>query len=63
MPVERNVGCALAQTEAPVVEYRQCPTAMWPAQRGQRGLVEDLGDQAHLLVHHDPVAVTDRDAR
>ena len=29
-PVERKVGCALAQTEAPVVEYRQCPTAMWP---------------------------------
>ncbi len=28
--VERNVGCALAHTEAPVVEYRQCPTAMWP---------------------------------
>ncbi len=25
--VERNVGCALAQTEAPVVEYRQCPMA------------------------------------
>ena len=28
--VERNVGCAFAHTEAPVVEYRQCPTAMWP---------------------------------
>ena len=28
--VERNVGCALAHTEAPVVEYRQWPTAMWP---------------------------------
>ncbi len=28
--VERNVGWALAHTEAPVVEYRQCPTAMWP---------------------------------
>ncbi len=28
--MERKVGCALAQTEAPVVEYRQCPTAMWP---------------------------------
>ena len=23
LPVERKVGCALAQTEAPVVEYRQ----------------------------------------
>ena len=33
------------------------------AQRGQGGLVEDLGDQAHLLVHHDAAAVTDRDAR
>ena len=32
------------------------------AQRGQRGLVEDLGDQAHVLVDHDPVAVADRDA-
>ena len=30
LPVERKVGCALAQTEAPVVEYRQCPTAMCP---------------------------------
>ena len=30
VPVERNVGWALAQTEAPVVEYRQWPTAMWP---------------------------------
>ena len=33
------------------------------AQCGQRWLVEDLGDQAHLLVHHDPAAVADRDAR
>ena len=30
LPVDRKVGCALAQTEAPVVEYRQCPTAMCP---------------------------------
>ena len=30
VPVERKVGWALAQTEAPVVEYRQWPTAMWP---------------------------------
>ena len=30
VPVERNVGWALAQTEAPVVEYRQWPTAIWP---------------------------------
>ena len=28
--VERNVGCAFSQTEAPVVEYRQWPTAMCP---------------------------------
>ena len=33
-----------------------------PAQSGQGGLVEDLGDQAHLLVHHDAAAVADRDA-
>ena len=33
------------------------------AQRGQRGLVEDLGHQAHVLVHHDPVTVADGDAR
>jgi hypothetical protein len=26
--VARNVGCAFSQTEEPVVEYRQCPTAM-----------------------------------
>ncbi len=32
-------------------------------QRGQRGLVEDLGDEAHLLVHQDAGAVADRDAR
>ena len=28
--VERNVGCALAHTLEPVVEYRQWPIAMWP---------------------------------
>ena len=33
------------------------------AERGQGGLVEDLGDQPHLLVHHDAAAVADRDAR
>ena len=33
------------------------------AQRGQRGLVEHLGHQAHVLVDHDSVAVADRDAR
>ena len=32
------------------------------AQRGEHGLVEHLGDQAHVLVHHDPGAVADRDA-
>ena len=33
------------------------------AERGQGGLVEYLGDQPHLLVHHDAAAVADRDAR
>ena len=28
--VDRNVGCAFSHTDAPVVEYRQCPTAIWP---------------------------------
>ena len=28
--VARNVGCAFSQTEDPLVEYRQCPTAIWP---------------------------------
>jgi hypothetical protein len=28
--VERKVGWAFSQTEAPLVEYRQWPTAMWP---------------------------------
>ena len=32
------------------------------AQRGKRGFVEHLGNQAHLLVHDDPPAVADRDA-
>ena len=32
------------------------------AQAGQRGLVEDLGDQAEVLVDHDPGPVADRDA-
>ena len=31
-------------------------------QGGQVALVEDLGDQAHVLVDHDLVAVADRDA-
>ena len=31
-------------------------------ERGQRGLVEDLGDQAHVLVDQDLAAVADRDA-
>jgi hypothetical protein len=31
-------------------------------QRGERRLVEDLGDETHLLVHDDPSAITDRDA-
>ena len=34
-----------------------------PVQRVEHGLVEDLGDQAHVLVDHDPGAVADRDAR
>jgi len=32
-------------------------------QRVQRGLVENLRDQAHVLEHHDLVAVADRDPR
>ena len=28
--VARNVGWAFSQTEEPLVEYRQCPTAMCP---------------------------------
>ena len=32
------------------------------AQRGQRRLVEDLRDEAHLLVHDNPVPVADGDA-
>jgi hypothetical protein len=35
--VERKVGCALAQVEAPVVEYRQCPTAMCPRRVDKAG--------------------------
>ncbi len=33
-----------------------------PVQRVEHGLVEDLRDQAHVLVDHDPGAVADRDA-
>jgi hypothetical protein len=32
-------------------------------ERCQRGLVEDLGDEAHVLVDEDLAAVADRDAR
>ena len=32
------------------------------AQARQRGLVEDLGDEAEILVHHHAGAVADRDA-
>ena len=32
-------------------------------ERLERGLVEDLGDQAHVLVDQDLAAVADRDAR
>ena len=28
--VDRNVGCAFSHTDAPLVEYRQWPTAMYP---------------------------------
>ena len=34
-----------------------------PVQRVEYRLVEDLRDQAHVLVDDDPGAVTDRDAR
>jgi hypothetical protein len=34
-----------------------------PAQRGQRRLVEDLGHEAHLLVHDDVPSVTYGDSR
>jgi len=33
-----------------------------PAQGGERRLVEDLRDEAHLLVDDDAPAVADRDA-
>ncbi len=32
-----------------------------PVQRVEHGLVEDLGDQTHVLVDHDPGAIADRD--
>ena len=32
------------------------------AQRGQHRFAEHLGDEAHVLEHHDPGAVADRDA-
>ena len=34
-----------------------------PVQGVEYRLVEDLRDQAHVLVDHDPRAVADRDAR
>ena len=33
-----------------------------PAQGGEGGLVEDLGDQPHVLEHGDPFPRGDRDA-
>ena len=38
------------------------PIARWPAQRAEVALVEDLRDQAHVLVDQDLRAVADRDA-
>ena len=58
--VARKVGCAFSHTEAPLVEYRQWPTAMCPRSVFSDRLVEDLRDQAHVLVDDDPVAVADR---
>ncbi len=42
----------------PAVSHRDVP-----AQRGQGGFVEDLGDQSHFLVDHDAAAVADGYAR
>ena len=36
---------------------------MWPAQARERRLVEDLSDQAEVLVHHHARTVADRDPR
>ena len=58
-----RVGWAFSQVEPPVVEYRQWPTARWPLQRAERALVEDLRDQAHVLVDQDAAAVGGGDAR
>ena len=38
------------------------PTAMCPCSEPRRALVEDLGDQAHVLEDEDLAAVADRDA-
>lgn len=38
------------------------PMAMWPRSEPERGLVEDLRHEAHVLVDEDLLAVTGRDA-
>ena len=59
--VARNVGWAFSQTEEPLVEYRQCPTAMCPCSVLSTDSLKTCGDQAHVLVDDDPGAIADRD--
>ena len=61
--VERKVGCAFFQTLAPGGGVAAVPDGQMTAGQGLQGrLVEDLGDQAHVLEDHDLAAATYRDA-
>src|SRR5690349_13032579 len=55
-------ACSLRNSAVRISVSEVAAMPVLPGQGGQGGLVEDLGDQAHLLVHHDAAAVADRDA-
>ena len=58
----RNVGCAFFQELEPRGGVAAVADRDVADQAGERRLVEDLGDQAHVLVDEDLPAVADRDA-
>ena len=60
--VAPSVGCAFSQVRAAGRGVAAVADGDVPLQGAQRGLVEDLGDQAHVLVDEDLLAVAGRDA-
>ena len=59
--VARNVGWAFSHTEAPVVEYRQCPIARCPRSVFSAASSNTCGTRPMSLYDDDRLAVADRD--